>query len=169
MQPLILYNAVLQGFVYNVFLLMFRVFIAAQITGVSKMIDTMATKKKQKQGVNNSDSSLEDQKPSSWASRAELAGNIHRNDIENVLPFIMIAIPYVIVSTMSYNSTTDPQYSLWNAIVGNILMASFTLSRMVYFFMYWFNLQPWRTLVWFWGLLSTVSLGIYTIICMYVL
>ncbi|EFC43084.1 microsomal glutathione s-transferase [Naegleria gruberi] len=168
MQPLILYNPVLQGFVYNVFLLMFRLFIAAQITGISKMIDAMSTKK-QKQALNNSNYSLEDQKPSSWASRAELAGNIHRNDIENVVPFIMIAIPYVIISTMSYTSITDPQYSLWNAIVGNILMASFTLSRMVYFFMYWFNLPPLRTLVWLWGLLSTVCLAIYTIVCMYVL
>ena len=167
MQAIILQNPILQGFVYNVFVLMLRMFIAAQATGISKMIEM---KKNKEKNLDESKSSVDsEEKKSIWASRAEVAGNIHRNDVENVSVFAMVCIPYVIVSSLSFGSLGNPQFALWNSIIGNILMGSFTLSRIVYFPIYWNNLQPWRTLVWFWGVLSTVLLSIYTIICMYIL
>ncbi|KAG2394226.1 hypothetical protein C9374_003990 [Naegleria lovaniensis] len=104
--------------------------------------------------------------PESMTNRVK---RIHANDLENILPFFLVTVPYVLVSSLQVSSTTSPQYAIWDSVIGNVLMFSFTLSRYLYFVAYWRAWQPWRSLIWFWGLMTTVLIGIYTIVCLYVL
>ncbi|KAF0982291.1 hypothetical protein FDP41_011221 [Naegleria fowleri] len=104
--------------------------------------------------------------PSSMTNRMK---RIHANDLENILPFFLVTVPYVLVSSLQVSSVTSPQYAIWDSVIGNVLMFSFTLSRYLYFVAYWRAWQPWRSLIWFWGVLTTILIGIYTIVCLYVL
>ena len=151
-------NPIIQGFVYNILILIVRMFTVAFLTGFYKTREGASQNPEDRKLTKSTNS----QKPDDENSMTARMSRIHRNDVENILPFFMICATYIIVSSQG----TD--IPLWNSIVGNVLMFSFTLSRLMYFFAYWRGWQPWRSLIWIWGL-STLFIGIYTVVCLYVL
>jgi len=84
--------------------------------------------------------------------------NIHRNDIENVLPgFISASLYYLAV----LNNGGVYQSQLLGGI---ILIALFTFFRVFHHISYQFGLQPWRSLNFALGLTCCVILNIWAIV-----
>jgi len=82
--------------------------------------------------------------------------NIHRNDIENILPgFISATIFILSVLTGAYPS---------QILGGIILIVLFTFFRVFHHISYQFGLQPWRTLNFALGLFCCVILNIWAIV-----
>jgi len=162
-------NPIIQGFVYNILILTIRMFIVAVLTGIFKTKEGASQNPEDRKKTMSSDYTQtlvnEQQKPpvSDENSLYARMGRIHRNDVENILPFFLMCATYIIVSSQGSD------IPLWNSIIGNVLMFSFTLSRILYFFAYWRGWQPWRTLIWMWGVLTTLLIGVYTVVCLYVL
>jgi prostaglandin-E synthase 1 len=69
----------------------------------------------------------------------------HRNDLENILPFLLLAFAAVLAGAHP------------DAVRG--LVVSFTVARFVHSLAYVYSAQPWRSLSWVVGLLATLGLA----------
>lgn len=69
----------------------------------------------------------------------------HRNDVENIPPFLLLALVAVLAGA-------HPD------VVRGCLVA-FTFARFVYSLAYQYSVQPWRSLCWGLGLLATLVLA----------
>jgi len=68
----------------------------------------------------------------------------HRNTADNTLPFLLLALVFV-------QMRPDP-------LETQILLGTFTVARLLYTFCYLGQIQPWRTITYFIGLLATLAL-----------
>jgi len=87
--------------------------------------------------------------------------NIHRNDIENVLPAFISATLYVL--SVGYANVFTGVYQS-QYLGGIILIALFTFFRVFHHISYQFELQPWRTLNFALGVFCCVILNIWAIV-----
>jgi len=83
--------------------------------------------------------------------------NIHRNDIENVLPGFISATLYVF--SVSYGGGYQSQY-----LGGIILISLFTFFRLFHHISYQFELQPWRTLNFALAVVCAIIFNIWAIV-----
>jgi len=80
--------------------------------------------------------------------------NIHRNDLENIVPVFIATILYI-----NSGLTNETHY-----LAGAILVIVFTVSRFLHTIFYLYELQPWRTIAFIAGLISTVILVVWAIV-----
>ncbi|HET9449650.1 MAG TPA: MAPEG family protein [Aggregicoccus sp.] len=69
----------------------------------------------------------------------------HRNDLENIPPFLLLAFAAVLAGAHP------------DAV--RVCLVAFTFARFVYTLAYVYSAQPWRSLSWTVGLLSTLGLA----------
>ncbi|EFC37337.1 predicted protein [Naegleria gruberi] len=148
---------VLSHFLVNVGLLNLRLFLIGRLSAIAKRREkTPATvedlgvimggerqaqlSKEQIDQINN---------PNSLVNRTL---RIHRNDIENSLPFVSAAGVMVLLCLVQDASDEKTQW------IANSLMYSYSIARFVYVYAYWNGKQPHRSISWILGFLTTAGI-----------
>ena len=83
--------------------------------------------------------------PSGQSIEVERYLNLHRNDMENIYVFFFVSFFFIFSS-----NSADYAYDAWTAY--NL---TFLISRLAFTLCYIFSLQPWRTVAFLLGQLST--------------
>jgi len=80
---------------------------------------------------------------------------MHRNDLENIPIFLLIAILLLISGSASSK----------NSVVAHIIYyAVFSFARLVHSFCVVFALQPWRSIAWATGVAATMAAAIHLLV-----
>ena len=141
---------VFSSFVVNTFLLMIRLFLAA--------VSTCFFKAKENSVVNEEDRILFKMPPMKSGSvdyegsKSARIVRVHRNDLENILPFFMVC---VCVVWLSENGRILQSMEMWVSLA----MYAFTVARYVYLYAYLYAWQPYRTYMWLLGMFATLFIG----------
>jgi len=83
--------------------------------------------------------------------------NIHRNDMESVLPWFMMACNFILAALKSSNLSVHQYFGIGFFVV-------FAIQRIVYSIIYAFGLQPWRSITYHIGFICTIIMMVYTVI-----
>lgn len=123
--------------------LVLKMLLTANLTGITRMVKGVF--------ITSEDYRLVGKEPAGEDGFIERTRRIQRNDLENILPFLIIAPIFALLSGVS--ATT----AYW-------LFGIFTVARILHTLAYLAALQPWRTLVFTAGDIVLYIITIWTLI-----
>jgi uncharacterized MAPEG superfamily protein len=99
-------------------------------------------------------------------SKVKRMGLIHGNELENLLPALFVSMAFIAATTLV------PRYSVaagWTHCAGgSILLTLFTIIRYAYAPIYFFGLQPWRSIAFVAGNVTLGMLAVWAIVAIFV-
>lgn len=123
-------------------ILVIKMWITGNGTGLLRVI--------RKNYISGEDYTMVGSAPKPPDEQIERLRRAHQNDLENILPFLVIGFLYVL---------SGPSYS-----VARGLLVVFTISRVLHTIAYALGLQPWRTIIFEFGNVSLVATAVLLLV-----